>query len=126
VLGSLVTTWVTFVPCFLWIFLGAPYIEALRGNRALSSALTGITAAVVGVILNLAVWFALHTLFGEVDEVRGMGLRLLVPVWSTLDPAVLVLAIGAFLALFHWKIGMLKTLAASAVAGLVWWMVARG
>jgi chromate transporter len=121
--GSIVTTWVTFVPCFLWIFLGAPYIEALRGNRALSSALTGITAAVVGVILNLAVWFALHTLFGEVDEVRRMGLRLLAPVWSTLDPAVLVLALGAFLALFRWKIEMLKTLAASAVAGLVWWMV---
>ena len=126
VLGSIVTTWVTFVPCFLWIFLGAPYIEALRGNRALSSALTGITAAVVGVILNLALWFALHTLFGEVDEVRRMGLRLLAPVWITLDPAVLVLAIGAFLALFRWKIGMLKTLAASAAAGLVWWLVARG
>ncbi|HYO13093.1 MAG TPA: chromate efflux transporter [Thermoanaerobaculia bacterium] len=126
VLGSLVTTWVTFVPCFLWIFLGAPSIEALRGNRALSSALTGITAAVVGVILNLAVWFALHTLFNEVEEVRRGGLRLLVPVWSTLDPAVLVLAIGAFLALFRWKIGMLKTLAASAAAGLLWWLVARG
>jgi chromate transporter len=126
VLGSAVTTWVTFVPCFLWIFLGAPYIEALRGNRALSSALTGITAAVVGVILNLAVWFALHTLFGEVDEVRRAGLRLLVPVWSTLDPAALVIAMGAFLALFRWKIGMLKTLAASAAAGLVWWLIARG
>ncbi|MFP5285696.1 MAG: chromate transporter, partial [Thermoanaerobaculia bacterium] len=126
VLGSLITTWVTFVPCFLWIFLGAPYIEALRGNRALSSALTGITAAVVGVILNLAVWFALHTLFGEVDEVRRTGLRLLVPVWSTLDPAALVIAIGAFLALFRWKIGMLKTLAASAAAGLAWWLIARG
>jgi chromate transporter len=122
VLGSIVTTWVTFVPCFLWIFLGAPYIEALRGNRSLSSALTGITAAVVGVILNLAVWFALHTLFGEVDEVRRLGLRLLVPVWSTLDPASLAISAFAFLALFHWKIGMLKTLGASAVAGLVWWL----
>jgi chromate transporter len=123
VLGSVVTTWVTFVPCFLWIFLGAPYIEALRGNRALSSALTGITAAVVGVILNLAVWFALHTLFGEVVEVRRAGLHLQVPAWSTLDPAALVIAIGAFLALFRWKIGMLKTLAASAAAGLLWWLV---
>ncbi|HYI63487.1 MAG TPA: chromate efflux transporter, partial [Allosphingosinicella sp.] len=67
ILGSVVTTWVTFVPCFLWIFLGAPYIEYLRGKRWLSTALTGITAAVVGVIFNLAVWFSLHTLFGTVD-----------------------------------------------------------
>jgi chromate transporter len=126
ILGSAVTTWATFAPCFLWIFLGAPYIEALRGNRALSSALTGITAAVVGVILNLAVWFALHTLFGRVDEIHRLGVRLLVPDWGTLDPAALVLAVFAFLALFRWKIGMLKTLAASAVAGLVWWLAIRG
>ncbi len=125
ILGSAVTTWVTFVPCFLWIFLGAPYIEVLRGKRGLSAALTGITAAVVGVILNLAVWFSLHTLFGEVEEVRRAGLRLLVPVWSTLDPAALVIAVFAFLALFWWKLGMLKTLAASALAGLVWVLVAR-
>ena len=125
ILGSAVTTWVTFAPCFLWIFLGAPYIEALRGNRSLSSALTGITAAVVGVILNLAVWFALHTLFGRVDEVHRLGVRLLVPDWGTLDPAALVLAAFAFLALFRWKIGMLKTLAASALAGLVWFLAAR-
>ena len=65
VLGGVLTTWVTFVPCFLWIFLGAPFVEALRGNKALTAALAAITAAVVGVILNLAVWFALHTLFAE-------------------------------------------------------------
>ena len=75
----MLTTWVTFVPCFLWIFLGAPFIEALRGNRALGGALAAITAAVVGVILNLAVWFALHVLFGEVNEVRAPGLSLDVP-----------------------------------------------
>jgi chromate transporter len=120
VLGSLVTTWVTFVPCFLWIFLGAPYVEALRGHRALSTALTGITAAVVGVIFNLAVWFSLHTLFAEVGEVRTLGLRLLVPVWSTLDPAALALAVVAFLALFRWRLGMLRTLGLSVVLGLVW------
>ena len=68
VLGSIVTTWVTFVPCFLWIFLGAPYIEYLRGKKSLSTALSGITAAIVGVILNLALWFSLHTLFAEVNE----------------------------------------------------------
>ncbi len=125
ILGSVVTVWVTFVPCFLWIFLGAPYIEALRGNRALSSALTGITAAVVGVILNLAVWFSLHTLFGEVGEARRMGLHWLVPAWKTLDAAALVIAVFAFLALFRWKIGMLKTLAVSATAGLLWFLAAH-
>jgi chromate transporter len=125
ILGSLITTWVTFVPCFLWIFLGAPYIELLRGNRSLSTALTGITAAVVGVIFNLAVWFSLHTLFGQVSEVRRMSVRLLLPAWSTLDPAALLIAAFAFLALFRWKLGMLKTLAASAAAGLVWVLVVR-
>src|SRR5690606_13055315 len=64
-LGAILTTWLTFMPCFLWIFAGAPFVERLRSNRALSAALAAITAAVVGVILNLAVWFAIHTLFGE-------------------------------------------------------------
>ena len=72
----MLTTWVTFVPCFLWIFVGAPFIETLRGNKALSAALSAITAAVVGVILNLAIWFALHTLFAEVHEVRALGMTL--------------------------------------------------
>jgi len=125
VLGSLITTWVTFVPCFLWIFLGAPYIELLRGNRSLSTALTGITAAVVGVIFNLAVWFSLHTLFGSVGEMRPLGLRLLVPDWSTLNPGAVIIAIGAFFALFRWKLGMLKTLALSAAAGLIWFLGVR-
>jgi chromate transporter len=73
VLGSLLTTWVTFMPCFLWIFLGAPYIEALRRNRTLSAALSAITAAVVGVILNLSVWFAVHTVFHSV-QMQTIGL----------------------------------------------------
>ncbi len=125
ILGSVVTTWVTFVPCFLWIFLGAPYIESLRGNRALSNALAGITAAVVGVIFNLAVWFSLHTLFGEVGEVHRLGMRLLVPDWSTLDLGAVLIAAGAFLALFRWKLGMLKTLALSAAAGMIWFLGVR-
>ncbi len=79
----------------------------------------------MGVVLNLAVWFSLHTLFGQVDEVHRLGVRLLVPVWSTLDPAALVIAVLAFLALFRWKLGMLTTLAASAVAGLVWVLAMR-
>jgi chromate transporter len=124
-LGSLVTTWVTYVPCFLWILLGAPYIEALRGRRALSTALAGITAAVVGVILNLAVWFSLHVLFGQVDELRWSGLRLLVPAWSTVEWPAVVLAAGAFLALFRFRLGMMKTLAASAAAGMLWHLLAR-
>lgn len=92
VAGSVITTWVTFVPCFLWIFLGAPYIEALRGKVALSAALSGVTAAVVGVILNLAVWFSIHTLFARVGEAHLLGARFLIPDLSTLDPVALVLA----------------------------------
>jgi chromate transporter len=117
VLGAIVTTWVTFVPCFLWIFLGAPYIEALRGVRWLTAALSGVTAAVVGVILNLAVWFSLHTLFARVEEVQAWGARLLVPDWRTLDPAVLLLTVAAMLALFRFKLGMIPTLLGCAVLG---------
>lgn len=123
VLGSVVTTWVTFAPCFLWIFLGAPYIEWLRGRRALSNALSAITAAVVGVILNLAVWFALHTLFGQVDEVRTGPLRLLVPDWGTVDSGALLIAVAAFVAMFVLRWGMLRTLAGGVLAGLAWRMV---
>jgi chromate transporter len=118
-LGALLTTWVTFVPCFLWIFLGAPYIEALRGNRSLSAALSAITAAVVGVILNLAVWFAMHTLFGTVRELDAWRMSLEVPVWSTLDPYSAGIAVLAALAIFRFKLGMLPTLAGSAALGAV-------
>lgn len=116
-LGALLTTWVTFVPCFLWIFLGAPYVEALRGNKALSAALTAITAAVVGVILNLAVWFGLHVVFAEVSERHWHGLRLLVPDPATLHLGAFVLAAGAFVAMFRFKVGMLPVLGISALLG---------
>lgn len=100
VCGALLTTWVTFAPCFLWIFLGAPYIEYLRSNRSLSHALGGITAAVVGVILNLAVWFALHVVFGRVDQTHVGPLRLFVPEWSTIDwPALAIAAAAAWMLL---------------------------
>ncbi len=125
VFGSIITTWVTFTPCFLFIFLGAPYIEYLRGKKSLSTALSGITAAVVGVILNLAVWFSLHTLFGALNEVNSMGMRLLIPQWQTLDFAALAIAVGAFVALFHFKWGMIPTLAGSAGAGLVYHLIFR-
>ena len=123
ILGSVLTTWVTFVPCFLWIFLGAPYIEYLRGNQDLSAALSAITASVVGVILNLAVWFSLHTVFAVVDE-RQVGLvKLFVPGWETADLISLLIAIAAFIALFRFKVSMLLTLAGSAVAGLVYFLL---
>jgi chromate transporter len=126
VFGSILTIWVTFVPCFLWIFLGAPYIEYLRGRKSLSCALSAITAAVVGVILNLAVWFSLHTLFGQVDEVNITRLRLLVPDLRTVDVASTLIAIGAFLLLFRLKFGMLRTLALCTAIGVLYQLIIRG
>jgi len=121
ILGSLITTWVTFTPCFLWIFLGAPYIEHLRGNKLLTSSLSTITAAVVGVILNLAVWFFLHVIFGELREAYPWGMRLLIPEWDTFRWAPFVIAAGAFLALFRFKQGMIRVLATSTVIGLIYY-----
>ena len=121
-LAALLTTWVTFAPCFLWIFLGGPYVEALRGNARLSAALTAITAAVVGVILNLAVWFALHTLFGQTRPLWSGGPDW--PVLATINWPGAVLAAGAMVAMLRFKVGMLPTLAACALAGLAWsWLV---
>jgi chromate transporter len=118
-LGGLLTTWVTFTPCFLWIFLGAPFIEGLRGNKALSGALSAITAAVVGVILNLAVWFALHTWFREGRPVHLPGLSFDVPVLASLDPWALALSATAVVAIFRFRAGMIPTLLACAVLGVV-------
>src|SRR6266567_4105732 len=103
--GALITTWTTFVPCFLWVFLGAPYIEKLRGNTRLSSALSAVTAAVVGVILNLAVWFGVHVIFppgGNVD-------------WF----AIAVCAL-AFVAMLRYKIDIIPVVLASGLLGLIW------
>ncbi|MEF2554302.1 chromate efflux transporter [Aurantimonas sp. A2-1-M11] len=119
-LGGLLTTWVTFTPCFLWIFLGAPYIERLRDNRVLSGALAAITAAVVGVILNLAVWFGLHVLFQDVDVVRVGPLSLDVPSQASLDPVALLLFCGAAVALFWFRLGAVTVLLGAAVAGAGW------
>jgi chromate transporter len=116
--GGLLTTWVTFAPCFLWIFAGAPYVEALRGNKALSAALAAITAAVVGVILNLAVWFALHVLFAELHPVRGFGLSVSAPAFASVDPWALVFAVAAIAGLFILRLGMIPVLAACSAAGL--------
>ncbi|MEV5023013.1 chromate efflux transporter [Sphingobium sp. LMA1-1-1.1] len=122
-LGAILTTWVTFVPCFLWIFAGAPFVERLRGNRALSSALTAITAAVVGVIMNLAIWFAIHTLFTQVRTVGGVGGGFDVPVLSSLNVPALLLAMAAALAVFRLKIGMIPVLLASAVLGSAYLLI---
>jgi chromate transporter len=119
-LGGLLTTWVTFVPCFLWIFLGAPFMETMRSNKALSAALSAITAAVVGVILNLAVWFALHVLFRELREVSWLGMTLDVPVFNSINLPSLVLTLGALLAVFRFKIGMIPVLAACSILGLLY------
>lgn len=116
-LGATLTTWVTFVPCFLWIFLGAPYIERLSGNKAISAALTAVTAAVVGVILNLAVWFGLHTLFREVGTLVAKPLNIAWPVWSSPDPFAVALSLIAVAALFRFKIGMIPTLALCGALG---------
>jgi chromate transporter len=117
-LGGLLTTWVTFTPCFLWIFLGAPYIERLRDNKALTGALSAITAAIVGVILNLAIWFAIHTLFHQSFPVHAFGLHFDAPLPASVDLSALLLSAGAALAIFRFNLGLLPTLAGAAVAGM--------
>ncbi|HEX8263418.1 MAG TPA: chromate efflux transporter [Allosphingosinicella sp.] len=120
-LGGLLATWVTFTPCFLWIFLGAPFVEKLRSNRALTAALTAITAAVVGVVLNLAIWFALHSLFREVREVNSGPLRFDLPTPASIDLAACALAAAALLAMFRFRLGAPALLAGCAAAGMAWW-----
>lgn len=117
--GSVVTTWVTFVPCFFFVFVGAPFVESLREHRQLTAVLGGITAAVVGVVLNLAVWFALHTLFRDVGRIDWGPFHLAVPRLTTLDAAALVIAVGALVAVFRYRAGMMRTLAGAAVAGVL-------
>lgn len=118
-LGGLLTVWVTFAPCFFWIFLGAPYVEALRNNRMLGAALSAITAAVVGVILNLALWFAVHVIFRQVVSVDWHGIGVDLPVFSSIDWRAAVLSAMAMLAMFRLKLGMLTTLAMCGLAGMV-------
>jgi chromate transporter len=114
ILGGLITTWTTFTPCFLWIFLGAPFIEKLRGNVTLTSALSAITAAVVGVILNLAVFFAIHVLF------PGSG----GPASRNLDPVALTIAVATFVGMVRWKWDILLVVLLGAGAGLLYKLLA--
>lgn len=119
VTAALITLWVTFVPCFLWIFAGAPYIEWIGAQPRLKGALSAITAAVVGVILNLSVWFALHVMFASVTATKMGPLSLWIPEWATLDWRVLLLVVGCAIALLrlHWS--LMLVLSMSAIAGLI-------
>ncbi len=120
ILGALVTLWATFAPCFLWIFAGAPYIEHLNANPKLKSALAAVTAAVVGVILNLTVWFALHVLFGNVDETAWGPLTLHLPELASLQPVALALSALAFVLLFALHRGIATTLAICGGLAMAW------
>jgi chromate transporter len=121
IMGGFLAMWSTFVAPFIWIFLGGPYVEALIGNKSLNASLSAITAAVVGVILNLAVWFALHTIFARVTTLGAPVLSLPVPVLSSINWPALILASAAILAVFRLKMGMLKTFAACAALGVLYY-----
>jgi chromate transporter len=105
------------------VFAGGPYVEALIGNRALNAALSAVTAAVVGVILNLAVWFGMHTLFAQMHQMHVFGLSVAIPVWSSVNWAALAISAAAMVAIFRFKAGMIPVLAASCLAGLVFYAV---
>jgi chromate transporter len=126
ILGATMTTWVTFVPSMLWIFAGAPFVEPLRANKQLSGALAAITAAVVGVILNLSVWFALHVLFGKVTEMHAGPLR-----WYAFDPLALdlratVLGVIASVLAFGFHRSLIEVVVAMAALGVVMRLVLGG
>jgi chromate transporter len=122
-LGAGIAVWATFVPSFLFIFVGAPYIERLRANPALAGALRGVTAAVVGVIFNLAVWFALHVFFARVDAVSIGPLRIWRPELASLNLEALILFALASLALLLLRFGIVSTLALTAGASLAWYLL---
>ena len=116
-IGGLLATWVTFAPCFAWIFLGAPHIERLRGNPTLTAALTAVSAAVVGVILNLAIWFAIHVLFREVVRVEVGPLAFDLPRLATLDAWAAVLSVLALFAVFRLRLGIVTVIGGAAALG---------
>ena len=117
-LGALVTTWVTFAPCFMWIFAFAPWVERLEHARKLQGGLAALTAAVVGVIANLAVWFSLHVLFAKISETQLGAIRLYIPDFASLDIRALILSILAFVLLFRTQLGVLPVLGICAVAAM--------
>src|SRR5262249_2678678 len=119
-LGAAISLWATFAPCFLWIFAGAPYVERLSANPRLAGALAGVTAAVVGVILNLSLWFALHVIFGTVTASSYGPLQLWTPDLASLNVEALVLALLSAFLLFGLHLGIVSTLAIAAAAALAW------
>jgi chromate transporter len=119
VIGSTLAVWVTFVPCFLFVFLGAPHVEGLRHNANLSATLTGITAAVVGVIANLSLYFSIHTLFNSMRTYDTGPVHLVLPRWSTLNPRALLVTVLAFFLVFKLKVSVLRMLAIAGAAGAV-------
>jgi chromate transporter len=118
-LGATVATWATFAPCFLWIFLGAPYVEVLRKDRRLTGALTAITAAVVGVIANLAVVFGVHTLFERTRDVVVLGGTVSIPILSSIDVVAALIALVAFVAIWRFRVHVLWVVAVAAVIGVL-------
>jgi len=123
VLGATVTVWATFAPCFLWIFFGAPFNEHLRGNILLGSVLSAITAAVVGVVLNLVVWLGLHTLFGMVTEITVLGMVIPVPHLTRLDVFAFLLAAVMFIGMWRLRWGIIPIVLVSAVLGVFYRIV---
>ena len=123
-LGAAVTLWATFAPCFLWIFVGAPYVERVSANPRLAGALAGVTAAVVGVILNLSLWFALHVLFGSVAATWHGPVRLWTPELASLNVEALLLSVLAAALLLRLHFGIASTLAITAAAALAWSLAA--
>ena len=125
VIGSTLAVWVTFVPCFLFVFLGAPHIEGLRHNTKLSAALTGITAAVVGVIANLSIYFSIHTLFSRTSIHSAGPIRITGPVWSTISPRALFVTLLAFVLVFRQKLPVLRVLGICAAVGAGLYLASR-
>jgi chromate transporter len=123
ILGAVVVVWATFAPCFLWIFAGAPYIERLNSEPRLKAALAAVTAAVVGVILNLTVWFALNVLFKQLSTFRAGPLNLQLPVLATADLKAFALSALAFILLFALHRGIITTLGICGGLAVLWHLV---
>ena len=126
VLGSAMTVWATFVPCFLWILLGAPYVEQMRYNRYASAALSTITAAVVGVVLNLTVWFGVHVLFRKVTTTGFEHFRLIVPDPASIDVAALAIVALAAIGMLRYRVGVGWTLAVCGALGILFNQLTAG
>ena len=117
IVGSSLVVWVTFVPCFLFVFLGAPYVERLRTNRSLSAAMSAVSAAVVGVIANLSVYFSLHTLFDGTTRIDNGILRMTLPAWDSVNVRALVLTAFACVLVFRYKWTTVRVMLTLAVVG---------